>query len=104
VEDIDTPNGFGAEKTLQLLRIVQEAITNAIKHSGGNSITVSTGMDDSSGHSFVQIADNGVGMPAVYQPGKGLASMRKRAATIGAQLVFAATDTSGGLSIRILLH
>lgn len=104
VEDIDTPDGFGAEKTLQLLRIVQEAITNAIKHSGGNSITVSTGMDDSSGHSFVQIADNGVGMPAVYQPGKGLASMRKRAATIGAQVVFAATDTNGGLSIRILLH
>ncbi len=61
VEDIATPAGFGAEKTLQLLRIVQEAITNAIKHSGGNAITVSTGTDAASGHSFVQIEDNGSG-------------------------------------------
>ncbi|MBO0613412.1 MAG: hypothetical protein RL122_2475 [Pseudomonadota bacterium] len=104
VEDIATPAGFGAEKTLQLLRIVQEAITNAIKHSGGNTITVSTGTDAASEHGFVQIADNGMGMPATYQPGKGLASMRKRAATIGAQLAFGAADNGSGLSIRIILH
>lgn len=104
VEDIDTPPGFGAEKTLQLLRIVQEAITNAIKHSSGNTITVSTGMDDLSGHSFVQIADNGVGMPETYQPGKGLASMRKRAATINATIDIGHNLAGAGTQVRITLQ
>lgn len=103
VEDIDTPAGFGAEKTLQLLRIVQEAITNSIKHSGGNSITVSTGTDASSGRSFVQIADNGHGIADTYQPGKGLASMRKRAERIGAHLTISPNLTSAGTAVRISL-
>lgn len=103
VEDIDTPAGFGAEKTLQLLRIVQEAITNSIKHSGGNTITVSTGMDEHSGRSFVQIADNGRGIADTYQPGKGLASMRKRAERIGAHLTISPNLTSAGTAVRITL-
>lgn len=103
VEDIATPAGFGAEKTLQLLRIVQEAITNAIKHSSGNTITVSTGTDTHSGHSFVQIADNGAGIPSNYQPGKGLTSMRKRAAAIGAQLSLGNAFSDRGTSLRITL-
>ncbi|MDQ5768837.1 sensor histidine kinase [Thiothrix subterranea] len=103
VEDIATPPGFGAEKTLQLLRIVQEAITNSIKHSGGNTITVSTGTDSGSGNSFVQIADNGCGIAATYQPGKGLSSMRKRAEHIGAHLTIRPNLTTAGTAVRICL-
>ncbi|SEA66603.1 Signal transduction histidine kinase [Thiothrix caldifontis] len=103
VEDIDTPTGFGAEKTLQLLRIVQEAITNSIKHSGGDKITVSTGME-ADGSSFVQIADNGRGIADTNQPGKGLASMRKRAERIGAQLVISPNLAASGTRVRISLR
>lgn len=104
VEDIDTPAGFGAEKTLQLLRIVQEAVTNSIKHSGGTTITISTSTDDNSGRSFVQIADNGRGIADTYQPGKGLASMRKRAERIGAQLTISPNLTGAGTAVRISLE
>jgi Signal transduction histidine kinase len=103
VEDIDTPTGFGAEKTLQLLRIVQEAITNSIKHSGGDKITVSTGME-ADGSSFVQIADNGRGIADTDQPGTGLASMRKRAERIGAQLVISPNLAASGTRVRISLR
>ncbi|WGZ95529.1 MAG: histidine kinase [Candidatus Thiothrix putei] len=103
IDDIDTPTGFGAEKTLQLLRIVQEAITNSIKHSGGDRITVSTGME-ADGSSFVQIADNGRGIADTDQPGKGLASMRKRAERIGAQIVISPNLTVSGTRVRISLR
>lgn len=102
IEDIATPTNFGAEKTLQLLRIVQEAITNSLKHSGGNSITVSTGTDEN-GNSFVQVADNGSGIPVSYQAGKGLASMRKRAAAISAGIDIRNAPSSNGAQIRITL-
>lgn len=102
VEDIATPVGFGAEKTLQLLRIVQEAITNAIKHSGGNTITVSTGTD-ADNNSFIQVEDNGRGIPMTYQPGKGLASMRKRAANISAALDIHPHPSGTGTRVRICL-
>ncbi|MEB4589826.1 ATP-binding protein [Candidatus Thiothrix sp. Deng01] len=102
IEDIATPTGFGAEKILQLLRIVQEAVTNSLKHSGGNSITISTGTD-ANGRSFIQIADNGDGIPASYQAGKGLASMRKRAGKIGADIDICNLPAGSGAQVRITL-
>lgn len=76
----------GASENLTLLRIVQEAVTNAVKHSGADIIAVRT--DKRS----VTINDNGHGfdLSEVRSEqkghGVGLISMRHRAKDIGAEL------------------
>ena len=102
IQDIETPQDFGAEKTLQLLRIVQEAITNCLKHCYGDTITVITGKGND-GHCFVQIEDNGCGIPENYQAGRGLASMYKRADKIRANLKIANNTSGKGSYVRIIL-
>ena len=103
VQDITMPTEWGAEKILQLLRIVQEAITNALKHSGGNCITVSTWQLEDSQQIIVQIQDNGFGMADSVSKGKGLISMHKRADKLAARLEISNQANGSGVSVRITL-
>ncbi|HEX4847794.1 MAG TPA: sensor histidine kinase [Novosphingobium sp.] len=73
---------------LQVFRIVQEAITNAIKHSGTRSLAVSVALADAPGRPLeIRIADQGQGFdPVTALGGRGLESMEARAAAIGGTL------------------
>jgi PAS domain S-box-containing protein len=66
-----------------LYRIIQEAVTNAVKHSKANRILV----DLSAAGGFIEltVSDDGVGMPPVGNKtgGMGLHTMEYRARTIG---------------------
>lgn len=86
---------------LQLCRILQEAISNAIRH--GKATRISMRLADLAGRTTVTLTDNGRGFdPATVEGlGRGLTSMRKRAASIGAQLAF--TDANPGCRISITL-
>ena len=85
--------------TLPLLRIMQESLANALRHSGASQIAVTMGTDDSSLH--ICITDNGKGFdPRRVHPGKGVSSMEKRARGIGAALDITST---GGTSVRVTL-
>lgn len=68
-------------------RIIQEALTNVVRHASKASATVRVtyGANDLS----VQIEDDGAGpgpAGAVDKPGQGIAGMRERAAALGGQL------------------
>jgi PAS domain S-box-containing protein len=73
-----------------LFRIAQEAITNAVKHSGAGHITIM--VEEADGAIELQIADDGRGfdpseLPMSEQKGHwGLAIMRERAAMIDGRL------------------
>lgn len=84
-------DGLEAAKVIQIFRIVQEAVTNAIKHSGSDAIDIAISMPGE-GHDRVaiRIADHGKGIPADPPAGRGLANMANRAAAVGADL-----DVSG---------
>lgn len=76
-----------ASDVLALMRIVQEAITNAVKHSGATVIMVS------SGDRAIRVADNGSGFDVSHDNrsstsdgGVGLRGMRQRAGDIGISL------------------
>lgn len=86
---------------LQLCRILQEAISNAIRHGKATHITMR--LADLAGRTTVTLTDNGRGFdPSTVEGlGRGLTSMRKRAASIGAQLAFA--DAKPGCRISITL-
>jgi signal transduction histidine kinase len=61
-------------------RIVQEALSNAARHSGGSACTVRLGAD---GALDLEVRDDGMGVDEERRSGVGLASMRERAAELG---------------------
>lgn len=73
----------GPRDVLQVFRIMQEAVTNALKHSGGSEITVEVAKIGS-GTVSIAIADNGRGGAETGDAGRGLANMRVRARSVGA--------------------
>jgi two-component system, NarL family, sensor kinase len=62
-------------------RIALEAVTNAVRHSGGSACAVTLGRQD--GQLRVRIEDDGVGLADGRPAGVGLSSMRERAEEIG---------------------
>ncbi len=85
---------------LQTLRILNEAVTNALKHSHTTQLDI-TGQA-MQGSYVVSVRDYGRGF-AVQQnmPGEGLPSMAQRAGQIGAQLSF--ESGAGGTTVRLQL-
>ena len=86
--------------SLQLLRIVQEAINNAIKHAKASAIDIAA--VDTAGHGQIAILirDNGVGFDThIVTPGKGVSGMMRRAASIPATLDI--RSSSCGTSVEI---
>ncbi len=82
---------YNPREVLQVFRILQEALTNALRHSGGDTITVTIRpvSDDSSAIKIV-VADNGKGIEAMRstgtRTGRGLKNMEVRAAAIRAKI------------------
>jgi two-component system, NarL family, sensor histidine kinase UhpB len=74
-----------AEVELVLYRIAQESLTNALRHSGAASATVS--LEAGAGNVTLRVTDDGKGMPAQL-PGDtaGIAGMRERALLVGGRL------------------
>ena len=68
----------------ELLRIVQEALTNARKHSEARRVVVALGAER--GRIWAQVSDDGLGFGPGSSPGIGLSSMRERARALGGTL------------------
>jgi len=86
---------------LSAYRIVQEALTNALKHAGEAhaSVRVHYGADSLE----LEIVDDGGGAAApVSSGGHGLVGMRERVALYGGRLD-AGRRPSGGFAVRVLL-
>ncbi|MFC5453635.1 PAS domain-containing sensor histidine kinase [Prosthecobacter fluviatilis] len=80
---------------LHLYRIAQEAVTNALKHSGARSITLSLRLRQ--GLLSLSVADDGCGLPEVIHAGDGmgLRLMKYRADVIGADFAIGKRKTHG---------
>ena len=83
-----------ADVGLALYRCLQEALTNAVRHSGATRIGVQVGVHD--GHLRLSISDNGSGQAQdlLRQAGGGLLGLRERLAMVGGQLQI--SDRAGG--------
>jgi signal transduction histidine kinase len=81
-------------------RIVQEALTNALKHAGPATASVVLDYDD---HSLaLEIADTGSGTGPTAAPGLGLMGMRERIAAFGGKLE-SGPRPEGGYIVRARL-
>jgi signal transduction histidine kinase len=81
-------------------RIASEAMTNVARHAAATTCTVRLAVDDEA--LVVEVADDGVGIPAEVQAGIGLLSVRERAAELGGSSEITCPP-SGGTTVRTLL-
>jgi signal transduction histidine kinase len=78
---------------LHLYRIAEEAVGNAVKHSGANTITIE--LNVVSGYPVLVISDDGKGFKETTSKGMGLHNMQYRANVIGAELTVRPRDGGG---------
>jgi signal transduction histidine kinase len=86
---------------LHILRILQEAFTNIIKHTHATEIRVATAVDHD--QVVVTISDNGEGFlvaKGLKSTGKGLTNQMRRAESIGAEIRW----SSSAAGTRLTLH
>lgn len=89
------------ERAHALLRCCQEAITNAVKHSGAENLWLSVARED--GVAVLSAHDDGRGA-AAFEPGHGLAGMRERLAAFGGTLTAEPRPGAGfRLTVRLPL-
>jgi signal transduction histidine kinase len=82
-----------------LYRVVQEALTNAVRHSGATHITIRTATRP--GEVLVSVSDNGCGRSvAGFTAGHGITGMRERADALGARLDIV-DRPGGGTEVRL---
>jgi PAS domain S-box-containing protein len=92
----------GAEVAINLFRIAQEAVTNAVKHGHATRIVLRV-VNSSSNSKLVEILDNGRGIASAKEgSGIGMRTMRYRAELIGAALEVSARS-GGGTRVAVTL-
>ncbi len=93
----DTRNGdwkIGADIRREVFLILKESVTNVAKHAACNRVTIDLACDR---HRLrLEVSDNGRGFdPDDKTDGNGVASMRRRVAALGGQLVIDAAPGRG---------
>jgi signal transduction histidine kinase len=96
------PATLPAAADVSVYRIVQEALTNVLKHAGPARADVTIGCAQEA--VTIEITDNGTGRPrnGTLASGHGLAGMRERAAVFGGE-VAAGPRPGGGFAVRARL-
>jgi two-component system sensor histidine kinase UhpB len=95
----ETPPPLNAEEQLVVYRIVQESLTNVIRHSGASEARVL--LQEAADGVEVVVVDDGRGLPPDGIPLEGgIRSMRERALLIGADLTWTTAD-GGGTMIQL---
>ena len=84
--DRDAAAALGPDEELVVYRVVQEALTNVVRHAGARHASRDAGADRARAVTL-EVADDGRGFDAARAAdGAGLRGMRERALLIGAQL------------------
>jgi len=103
VGDVAEVPDLSPHKVLQVMRIIEEAVTNVIRHADATQITVSAHDEMRQGNSGVGITvvDNGKGMGDHPSHGRGLNNMLGRANSIGGELSI--EGSASGTSVHLWL-
>ncbi len=102
LEPAEPPAPLPPPVTLAAYRIVQESLTNVVRHAGRVAATV--GLRQDGGYLYVDVVNDGGPAPAAFSDGTGagLAGMRERAAALGGTLD-AGPRPGGGFAVHARL-
>ncbi len=99
-EGSEQVTGLAPEHEHELLRIAQEAVSNAVRHAQPRTVRIT--MNEDAGHWVLAVVDDGCGMESIpdlsAQQGFGLTNMRDRATAIGGEWLF---DTRPNIGTRV---
>jgi signal transduction histidine kinase len=98
-------DGIVADPTwvLNLNRLIQEAATNAVRHSGGTRLGVEVGMPDDR-RVAVAVRDDGTGFDRDrVRPGRGLSNLAFRAAQMGGSVRFERGEAGQGTVVQVVV-
>jgi signal transduction histidine kinase len=103
-EGIEVVSGLPPEHEHELLRIAQEAVSNALRHAHPSQVRIS--MSEESAHWELAVTDDGCGMDPrtdhYVQQGFGLTNMRERAGAIGGEWQISTRRAEGTrVSVRL---
>lgn len=101
IEELPDDQNIGPATALQLMRIVQEAVTNAVKHAHTPWIRLRTYSTTNSLHIEIEDAGKNDHVPQVTLTGRGIENMRHRAESIGAELHFDHSDSGTRVHLKI---
>jgi signal transduction histidine kinase len=103
------PRPLPAAVDLACYRVVQESLTNVVRHAGASRAEISVRLDD--GRVVVEVTDDGVESASgrrptdsdrQSRPGQGLVGMRERARSLGGTLE-AGPRPGGGYRVQAVL-
>jgi len=97
-QDTDDPLRMDPAIEAVAYRITQEAITNAIRHSGASRCDVNLSFGDAVG---IEVRDNGRGFAPGRADGVGLASIRRRAESCGGTLDISTSAAGTCVAVRL---
>jgi len=101
MQDLPTLSWLGPSQALQLMRIVQEVLTNVLKHARATHMQISAHCSGL----FIEvcITDNGCGFDTAMAPtGRGLRHLAQRAASLNGSVVIE-SQPGTGTTVRLLL-
>jgi len=95
-----SPTRLDPEVESTLYRLVQESLTNAVKHAFAGRVTVT--LAESGDSVIVTVTDDGVGFdPRAFTAGFGLVGMHERVALVGGEL---SVDSTPGEGTTVRAH
>ena len=97
----EAPQRLRIEVETEMLRIAQEAVTNARRHSGATNLWVTLAVAPP--HATLTVTDDGHGLGTARSDSYGMKIMRERAQRIGADLMIA-SRSEGGTIVDLTLR
>ena len=82
--DVSAPP-LDEETALAAYRIAQEGLTNALRHSGADHVTIAVAAETPR-QLRIRVADDGKGLKAGWREGLGLRGMSERVGALGGRL------------------
>ncbi len=104
--DVPSIEGFGPRQVLQVLRIVEEAVTNVLRHAAARTLTIRTTLaetDDGTPAVSIEVVDDGQGVGSAPSHGLGMDNMRRRAREMEAVLDVMSSSTGTVVRLRVPL-
>jgi signal transduction histidine kinase len=100
--EVELEERLSGERERVLYRLVQEALTNVVKHAGAKHVTLRARAAD--GSVEIVVADDGRGFEAgEAAEGRGLTGMRERVQMLGGELSIDAASGKGGCRVEATL-
>jgi len=98
----DVPSDLQEDNAVCIFRVTQEALQNAVKHSGARHVSVQ--LTGSASRLMLRVTDSGRGFdpPASHSDGIGLLTMRERVELVGGRLRIEAAPERG-TTIKVIL-